>query len=58
MQRINLPRRRFLRGVGGIMVGLPALDIFEGRALAAGLELEQWYTDADELFALSVARPR
>jgi hypothetical protein len=36
MQRINLPRRRFLRGVGGIMVGLPALDIFEGRALAAG----------------------
>jgi L-histidine N-alpha-methyltransferase len=24
---------------------------------SAGLELEQWYTDADELFALSVGRP-
>jgi L-histidine N-alpha-methyltransferase len=25
--------------------------------LAAGLELDGWYTDADELFALSLARP-
>jgi L-histidine N-alpha-methyltransferase len=24
---------------------------------AAGLALERWYTDADELFALSLARP-
>jgi hypothetical protein len=37
MKRINLPRRRFLRGIGGIAVGLPALDIFEGRAQAQGL---------------------
>jgi Protein of unknown function (DUF1552) len=34
MKRINVARRRFLRGLGGVMVGLPALDIFEGRALA------------------------
>jgi L-histidine N-alpha-methyltransferase len=26
--------------------------------LAAGLELDGWYTDADEMFALSLARPR
>ena len=25
---------------------------------SAGLELEQWYTDADDLFALSLARRR
>src|SRR6266496_3873164 len=35
MHANNFGRRRFLRGVGGVMVGLPALDIFEGRALAA-----------------------
>src|SRR5258705_1454400 len=34
MQRTSLARRRFLRGVGGTMLGLPALDIFEGRANA------------------------
>ena len=34
MKRINVARRGFLRGVGGVMVGLPALDIFEGRANA------------------------
>lgn len=34
MQRTNQARRRFLRGVGGLAVGLPALDIFEGRANA------------------------
>ncbi|HEV3025538.1 MAG TPA: hypothetical protein VGX76_23865, partial [Pirellulales bacterium] len=28
-------RRRFLRGLGGVVLGLPALDIFEGRARAA-----------------------
>ncbi len=37
MKRINVARRRFLRGVGGVMIGLPALDIFEGRALAQAM---------------------
>ncbi len=35
MQGNNFGRRRFLRGVGGVMVALPALDVFEGRAQAA-----------------------
>jgi hypothetical protein len=37
MKPIHVARRRFLRGMGGVMVGLPALDIFEGRALAQAL---------------------
>src|SRR5262245_54116091 len=37
MKRINVARRRFLRGIGGVMVGLPALDIFEGRANAQAM---------------------
>jgi hypothetical protein len=30
----KLARRRFLRGVGGVMVGLPALDLFHSKAQA------------------------
>ena len=37
MKRINVGRRHFLRGVGGVVVGLPALDIFEGRANAQAM---------------------
>jgi hypothetical protein len=36
--RYNVARRRFLRGLGGVAVGLPALDIFEGRAYAQGAQ--------------------
>jgi hypothetical protein len=32
-------RRRFLRGLGGVAIGLPALDIFEGRARGAGRKI-------------------
>ena len=32
--RRRIARRRLLQGLGGVAVGLPALDIFEGRALA------------------------
>src|SRR5258705_293687 len=31
--RHRLARRRLLRGVGGVLLGLPALDVFEGCAL-------------------------
>src|SRR6478609_2859831 len=31
----NPGRRRILRGLGGVAVGLPALDIFEGREAKA-----------------------
>src|SRR5687768_2135860 len=32
--RRQIARRRLLQGIGGVAVGLPALDIFEGRAWA------------------------
>jgi hypothetical protein len=32
--RRQIARRRLLQGLGGVAVGLPALDIFEGRAFA------------------------
>src|SRR5260370_41996136 len=35
MQGNDVGRRRFLRGAGGVMLALPALDIFEGRAAKA-----------------------
>jgi hypothetical protein len=36
MSKRNFGRRRFLRGVGGVVVGLPALDVFQrSRAQAA-----------------------
>src|SRR5260370_1259142 len=35
MQGNDFGRRRFLRGAGGVMLALPALDIFEGRAAKA-----------------------
>jgi hypothetical protein len=31
----TFPRRRFLRGLGGVVVGLPALDVFQSRARGA-----------------------
>ena len=34
-QRSSIDRRRFLRGVGGVVVGLPALDIFQPRTARA-----------------------
>ena len=33
--KTRFERRRLLRGIGGVVLGLPALDIFEGRARAA-----------------------
>ena len=33
--KTRFDRRRLLRGMGGVVLGLPALDIFEGRAKAA-----------------------
>src|SRR5258706_1727267 len=33
--KTRFERRRLLRGLGGVAVGLPMLDIFEGRAMAA-----------------------
>jgi hypothetical protein len=33
--KTRFERRRFLHGLGGVALGLPALDIFEGRARAA-----------------------
>src|SRR4051794_1170438 len=29
--RKAFPRRRFLRGLGGVVIGLPALDVFQAR---------------------------
>jgi hypothetical protein len=37
--KTKFARRRFLRGLGGVAIGLPALDIFEGRARAAGRKI-------------------
>jgi hypothetical protein len=36
MLRKPFPRRRFLKGLGGVIIGLPALDVFQPpRARAA-----------------------
>ena len=35
MNKKTFNRRRFLRGLGGVVVGLPALDVFQPRARAA-----------------------
>ena len=33
-QRKTIQRRQFLRGVGGVLIGLPALDVFTRKARA------------------------
>jgi len=40
----NPARRHILRGIGGIAVGLPALDIFEGRVAKAQAATKPTYT--------------
>jgi hypothetical protein len=44
MARHLLARRRVLRGLGGVVLGLPALDVFEGRALAHGSTTRKVYS--------------
>src|SRR5882672_6955794 len=44
MLRKQFPRRRFLRGLGGIAIGLPALDVFLPRARAATAPTRKIYS--------------
>jgi len=44
MEQNRIARRRFLRGLGGVAVGLPALDIFEGRRARAQASARKIYS--------------
>jgi Protein of unknown function (DUF1552) len=42
-KRLLPDRRRVLRGIGGVVLGLPALDVFEGRAFARRKDTRKIY---------------
>src|SRR5205814_3515583 len=44
IRTMKFERRRWLRGLGGVAVGLPMLDIFEGRAKAAAPAAKKIYS--------------
>ena len=46
MRRLRLPRRSFLRGLGGIAVGLPMLEIMEPTVRAGGAAIPKRYVFA------------
>jgi hypothetical protein len=40
----TFPRRRFLRGIGGVAIGLPALDVFSRRAFGQAATVKKLYS--------------